>query len=104
MSGGFKRNLFHVTGGLSIPVAALFLPREILLLALGTIVFIVLGFEFLRFKAPAVNKWFFRNLGLLARETETLRLTGASYMLIGGLAAFLVFQRDIAVLAVSFMA
>ncbi len=35
-----KRELFHIVAGLSIPIAALFLPRIVLLISLGVGTFI----------------------------------------------------------------
>lgn len=104
MSSTLKRGLFHIFGGLSVPVAALFLPRMVLLISLGVVTFIFLAFEFLRFRAPGINRWFFSFFKPLLREKEVSRLTGTSYMLIASLIAFLAFQRDIAVLALSFLA
>lgn len=104
MPSTLKRGLFHIFGGLSVPVAALFLPRMVLLISLGVVTFVFLAFELLRFRAPGINRWFFSIFKLLLREREVSRLTGTSYMLIASLIAFLAFQRDIAVLALSFLA
>ena len=104
MSSTMKRGLFHIFGGLCIPIAALFLPKMVLLISLCAVTFIFLAFELIRFRAPGVNRWFFSFFKPLLREKEASRLTGASYMLIASLIAFLVFQRDIAVLALSFLA
>jgi len=103
-SSSLKRGLFHIIGGLFIPIVALFLPRMVLIISLCVVTFIFLAFELIRFKAPAINRWFFAFFKPLLRETEASRLTGTSYMLIASLIAFLVFQRDIAVLALSFLA
>jgi glycerol-3-phosphate acyltransferase PlsY len=91
-------------GGLSIPVAALFLPKMALLIALGVSAFIFLAFEFLRFRFSGINSWFLRYFGPLLRQEEASRLTGASYIVIASLISFLAFPRDIAVLALSFLA
>ena len=104
MSSTVKRGLFHILGGLSVPIAALFLPRMVLLIALGVATLIFLAFEFLRLRASGINRWFFLHFRSLLRETEVSRLTGTSYMLIASLVAFLAFERDIAVLALSFLA
>lgn len=104
MSSTLKRGLFHIFGGLSVPIAALFLPRMVLLISLGAVTFIFLAFELLRFRAPGINRWFFSFFKPLLREKEASRLTGSSYILIASLIAFLAFQRDIAVLALSFLA
>jgi len=89
---------------LVFPIAALFLPRVVLLSSLGAVTFIFLGFELLRLKAPNINRWFMFYFKPLLREKEESRLTGSSYMLISSLIAFLAFQRDVAVLALAFLA
>jgi len=104
MSDTLKRGLFHLFGGLFIPIAALFLARMVLLISLGVVTFIFLTFELIRFRAQGINRWFFSYFKPLLREVEVSRLTGTSYMLIASLIAFLAFQRDIAVLALSFLA
>jgi len=103
-SNTLKRGLFHIFGGLLIPIAALFLPRMVFIISLGVATFIFLTFELIRFRLPRINRWFSSFFKLLLREEEVSRLTGSSYMLIASVIAFLVFQRDIAVLALSFLA
>ncbi len=98
------RGLLHIVVGLSIPIAALFLSRIVLLISLGVVTFILLTVELLRFKVPSINRVFLRFYKPLLREKEISHLTGASYLFSASLLAFLVFPRDIAVLAISFMA
>jgi dolichol kinase len=93
-----------MSGGLVIPIAALFLPRTTLLIALGVITFVVLAFELIRLKVPVVNRWFLSFFKPLLRGGEVSHFTGTGYTLVGALIAFLVFPRDIAVVAVSFLA
>jgi glycerol-3-phosphate acyltransferase PlsY len=102
--GPVKRGLFHMFAGLTIPVATLFLPRMVMIIAVGAVTLIFLLIEVLRWKNPAVNRLFLLILKAVLRKEETSRLTGASYMLIASLLAVSVFQRDIAVLALSFLA
>jgi len=104
MTTTLKRGLFHIFGGLCIPISALFLPEMVLLICLGVLTFIYLAFEFIRFRAPGINRWFFSFFKPLLREKEGSRLTGTSYMFAASLIAFLAFQRDIAVLALCFLA
>jgi len=104
ISGTLKRGLFHTFGVLTIPIAALFLPKTILLISLGAAIFIFLAFELTRLKVPGVNRWFLSVFKPLLRGEEASRLTGTGYTLVGALIAFLVFPRDIAVVAVSFLA
>lgn len=103
-SSPLKRGLFHLFGGLVFPLAALFLPRVVLLSSLGAVTLIFLAFELLRSKTPGINRWFMLHFQPLLREGERSRLTGSSYMLISSLIAFLAFPRDVAVLALSFLA
>jgi dolichol kinase len=103
-SGTLKRGLFHFFGVLVVPLAALFLPRLVLLISLGVATFIVVTFEFIRLRVPVVNRWFIFVFKPLLRKKETSRFTGTSYSLTGALIAFLAFPRDIAVLALVFLA
>jgi len=104
MSGTLKRGISHLFCGLFAPLIALFLPIKVVLISLGAITCLFLIIELLRLRLPLVNRWFIWLLKPLLRQEEELRLTGASYMLIASLATLLVFQRDIAILALSFLA
>ena len=99
-----KRGLFHIFGGLIIPIVALFLPKTVLIISLGVVTFIFLTFELVRFRAQGINRWFLSFFQPLLREEEASRLIGTSYILIASLIAFLAFPRDVAVLALSFLA
>ena len=76
--GPLKRGLFHIIGGLFIPVVALFVPGMFLVISLCVVTFTFLAFELIRFKAPAINRWFCSFFKPLLREEEASRLTGAS--------------------------
>lgn len=104
VSGTLKRGLFHLFGVLAIAAVGLFLPRLALLISLGVAVFIVVVFELIRLRAPGVNRWFLSVFKPLLREKEASRFTGTSYSLTAAFIAFLVFPRDIAVLALVFLA
>ncbi|HEX77803.1 MAG TPA: hypothetical protein G4O03_05250 [Dehalococcoidia bacterium] len=99
-----KRALFHTGSGLAVVAAALVLPRTLLLssLAGGTIMF--LCFELTRLRASAVNRWFLRRFRWLLREDEASRPTGSSYFLVSAVIVFLAFPREVAILALSFLA
>ena len=88
----------------AFPVLALFLgegPFLTLLLAV-TLVF-VLG-DIARLLAKPFNSLFQRLFRPLLRKAEGSQPTGASYVLLGTLAAFALFTQDVAVLAVLFTA
>jgi len=104
MSSTLKRGVFHIIIILSIAVAILLLPRIALLVSLATVTYLFLAFEFLRLRVSAVNDWFFLYFRPLLREEEMSCLTGASYALIASLIAFLAFPKEIALLAICFLA
>jgi dolichol kinase len=104
ISGTLKRGLFHLFGALILPIAALFLSRTTLLISLGVVTFIVVAIELIRLKVPGVNRLFLWLFKPLLRKEEASRLTGTSYTLVASLIAFLVFPRDIAVVALAFLA
>lgn len=68
MSSILKRALFHIFVGLSIPIAALFLPTMVLLLALGSATGVFLTVDLIRLRAPGVNRWFLWLFKALLRE------------------------------------
>ena len=98
------RGAFHTAGGLAIALAAHLLPRLVLLTALGALTVLFLAFEVVRLRASKVNSWFFTYFRLLLREEEMSRPTGASYVLIAAVVAFLAFPIELAILAVLFLA
>lgn len=99
-----KRALFHLIGGLSNPVAALLVSRTLFVSSLCAVTFTFLSFELMRLRVPRINRWFFSHFSPLLREREGSHPTGASYALVASLATVLAFEKDIAVLALSFLA
>lgn len=75
----------------------------LIIISLGTITLIFVSLDLLRFRYPRLAGWAFRNFSIFLRNTEKSRLTGASYLLIGSLASFLVFPRDIAIMSLFFL-
>lgn len=104
MSKVIRRGLFHILGGLSIAITGLFIPSMTFLILLGIATAIFLVAEFLRFRVPGINQWFCRRLEPVMREYETTRLTGSTYMVVAALITFLAFPKDVAVVAISFLA
>lgn len=97
------RRLFHMTVGSFFPVLALFIARDTLLVALGSTTAVALSLELVRLRWARLNRVFFRYLPLALKETEASTLTGASYLLLGAVLAFILFNRDIAVAALLFL-
>ena len=99
-----RRGLAHMFVGLSIAVAVLLLPRVVLLIPLGVVSFILLAVDILRFRNLRMKRWFSSFFKPLLREEEGRSLTSASYMFVASFIALLVFQRDIVVLILCFLA
>jgi dolichol kinase len=104
LKSSLRRRLFHLSAGLCIVIAFWFLPKMPLLLSLGSVTFLFLIFELTRLRVSSINRWFISHFGSLSREGEKSSLTGSSYVLVAALVSYMVFGRDIAILAVSFLA
>ena len=88
----------------AFPVLALLLDKNpfLTLLLVATLI-IVLG-DVARLLVRPLNRLFFHLFRPLLRQREESRITGASYGLLGMLAAFVLFPSDVAILAVFFAA
>ena len=63
-----------------------------------------LGLDLVRFRMAGLNRLFLRWLAPLLKHDEDRKITGASDMLAAALIAFLIFDRQVAVLALLFLA
>jgi dolichol kinase len=104
LKSSLRRRLFHVSASLSIVMALWFLPEMPLLLSLGSVTFLFLLFELTRLRVSGINRWFISHFGSMLREEEKSSFTTSNYVLLAALLSYIVFGRDIAVLAVSFLA
>ena len=98
------RRLFHMVAASFFPLLALFVDRDLhlTLLLASTTVFVV-G-DVARLYLKPLGAMFHRLFGPLLREREDNRITGASYVLLGTLAVFALLPREVAILAVLFVA
>ncbi len=114
-----ERNLFHLIIGSIFPILALSLTQDgitpaatnheaqgvsavLLWAAVGTTV-LALVIEVTRFSLPSFNDLLFRYLGVFFKERERNRVTGATYLLIATLGAFLFFDRTVAAVALLYL-
>lgn len=104
MKSTLRRRLFHVSASLSIVLALWFLPEMPLLIVLGSATFLFLMFELVRLRVSGINRWFISHFGSMLREGELSGLTTSNYVLLAALVSYIAFGRDIALLAVSFLA
>ncbi len=98
------RRIFHVAAGSTLPIAGIFLPESAMVAGLAVLSAAGLGMEMARFKVEWLNRWLVRWFAPLLKADEDRRITGATYMVIGGLIAFLLFDTVAAVSAMLFLA
>jgi dolichol kinase len=82
------RQLFHLIPGSFVPVAGIFAPQEMTVMAFGALAFVSLALDLLRVRASWLNRLFTRWLAPLLKKQEDHRITGATYMVIAGFIAF----------------
>ena len=97
------RRLFHLIAGTSIPVAGIFVSETGMIVALTVLSVGALGLDLARFRLGWLNRQFLRVLAPLLKHDEGHRITGATYLVTGGLFAFLFFGSDVAVPALLFL-
>jgi glycerol-3-phosphate acyltransferase PlsY len=103
MNGTVKRALVHICLGLAISVLAFFLKRPVTLALIGTGTFCYLLVDLFRLRNARAGDWFARMFKPFMRDYERSRLTGASYFLVASLASLTLFNRETAILAISFL-
>lgn len=98
------RRVWHIFGGLSLATAGLLVPENIFLPALisATAAFLIL--ELSRLRLPQVNRRFLTWFHPLLREKEASTLTGTAYLLVAAVIVFLLCDKSIAVVALTFVA
>jgi len=98
------RRLWHIFGGLSIPVAGLLVPQQIFLPALCSATIAFLVFELIRLRFPQINHRFLTFFHVLLREREAATLTASAYFLIAASIVFILCDKSIAAMALTFVA
>lgn len=104
MTNQTNRRLFHVLGGLAIVTGALLNSRSTAVTVLGILALFLVAAELLRRRSSAVNRWFTAIFAAVMRsEEQSKHVTGSAYFLVSSFVLFLLFARDIAILAVAFL-
>jgi glycerol-3-phosphate acyltransferase PlsY len=99
----WQRRLFHITAGSAIPLLGIFLDKGVMVSVLAGLAGLAVLVELLRFLIPALNRLLVRWLSPLIRQEEGRSVTGATYLVIAALAAFLFFEKPVAVVALLFL-
>jgi dolichol kinase len=98
------RRLWHIFGGLALPVAGLLAPQDIFLPALVSITIAILILDIVRLRSPRINRRFVVIFRVLLREKEVSTLTGSTYFLIAASIVFAFCDKSIAAIALAFVA
>lgn len=101
------RRIFHALVGSTVPIAGIFAPLPEGVAALAVLAVLAassLALDLARFRVSGLNRLFMRWLRPLLKSSETHRITGATWLLLAAALAFLVFDREIAVAALLFLA
>ncbi|OGN90239.1 MAG: hypothetical protein A2Z74_06475 [Chloroflexi bacterium RBG_13_46_9] len=99
-----KRGLVHLVVGLSIGIACFQLSRPVLLSILIPVTIAWLLTDILRMSFARLSVIFTVVFAPFLRDYEKSRLTGASFLLMGCSLSYVIFDKEIAALAISFLA
>ena len=98
------RRLFHLCAAGSIPLIAIFAGSEVMIPLMASLCGGAIVIEVVRFRLPDLNRRMLKLFRPLLKESEDRRVTGATYVALSALACFLVFDLDVAVAALFFLA
>lgn len=105
--GSLRRELLrkrlHISTAI-VPVLVWTLPQEASLAMLGGATALALLIEWARVRVDWVRYWFFRITRVMLRRHERDRISGATYMVVAYLLAFLLFPLPVAVAAMLYNA
>ena len=93
-----------MAAGSSIPLVGIYGSGAFMVVLLSVLSGLALAVEGLRLANPGLNQYLVPRLRLLLKESEGRRLTGATYIAVSALVAFLVFDKPVAVAALFFLA
>ena len=98
------RRLFHMAACSSIPLVGIYASETFMVALLAALAGVALALEGARLMVPSLNRLLVRWLRHLLKESEGRRLTGATYIALSSLLVFLVFDKQVAVTAMFFLA
>ena len=98
----WPRRAFHLLVGSTIPLAVLFLPHDAVLWLLIALSIAMVLAEAARLSLPAANDLVLRLLPLF-KPSERQLITGATFMLLAATLVVVLFDQEVAVLALFFL-
>ena len=98
------RRIFHVVTTSAVALMALGLEREVMIAITGTLSGIAIALEISRRRFPRLNDWFLSQTAVLLKESESSRVLGSTYMAAASFLVFLFFDKELAILALMYIA
>ena len=98
------RRFFHAGACSTIPLVGIYASGPLMVVLLSLLSGAALAVEGLRLWAPGLNRYLVSRFRFLLKESEERRITGATYIALSALVAFLVFDKPVAVAAMFFLA
>ncbi|MFP4378892.1 MAG: diacylglycerol/polyprenol kinase family protein [Candidatus Sumerlaeia bacterium] len=98
------RKVYHIFGGMLTPCLYLFLERPSMLGISFMMMSFILILEAARLSNPALQAWIQSTIPIQFKEYETRNLCGQAGMQIGYFLTILLFQRELAIVAMCFLA
>lgn len=97
-----KRKGIHLSG-LIIPLGYIFVEKKIAITFLILINLLYFSAEALRLLSQRLNRLFLRYFSELLREEEHQKIAGSGYYVMGALLSVLFFEKEIAIMSLSFL-
>ncbi len=83
---------------------ALGLEREVMIIITASLTGATVALELARRRFAGLNEWFMSQTSVLLKESEASRVLGSTYMAAASLIVFLFFDKEIAILALMYIA
>ena len=83
---------------------ALGLDREVMIIITGSLTGVAVALEIGRWRLPALNGWFQARFAVLMKQSESSQVLGSTYMAAASLIVFLFFDKELAILALLYIA
>ena len=98
------RRIFHVLTTAALALMALGLDREVMIIITGSLTGVAVALEVGRWRFSALNGWFQARFGVLMKQSESSAVLGSTYMAAASLIVFLFFDKELAILALLYIA
>jgi len=101
MDSEFKRKIFHEIG-LLIPISYFFFDKKDAIFGMSIVVLVFVFIEFLRLRYNFGNEFIPKVVGKTVRDYEKVDLSAATYFIISSFFTVLLFEKYIAIAAISY--